>query len=130
LRLYIRDANGTVFSVDDVTTMQISLEMSSQASDLISVIREDALNYRIRGVTIGTVTLSATVRSASQHELRSVEHEMQVFAPLRLLPEMITLVPESQFQGVEEIRCFIVILYMERFMQGLRIIDVMLCSWK
>lgn len=64
----------------------------------VCIFREDPLNYRVLGVACGTVALIASARSASGRDLHSLPHELQVFAPLQLLPKAVTLVPESVFQ--------------------------------
>uniref|UniRef100_A0A9J2PV88 BIG2 domain-containing protein n=1 Tax=Ascaris lumbricoides TaxID=6252 RepID=A0A9J2PV88_ASCLU len=95
LRLSARDANGTMFAAEDARAMNINLNASSIS---VSMKREDPLNYRVLGVACGTVALIASARSASGRDLHSLPHELQVFAPLQLLPKAVTLVPESVFQ--------------------------------
>uniref|UniRef100_A0A915BWW3 Nuclear pore membrane glycoprotein 210 n=1 Tax=Parascaris univalens TaxID=6257 RepID=A0A915BWW3_PARUN len=95
LRLFARDANGTMFAAVDANAMNISLNASSLS---VSMEREDPLNYRVLGVACGTVALVASARSASGRDLHSLPHELQVFAPLQLLPKVVTLIPESVFQ--------------------------------
>jgi len=59
---------------------------------------EDLLNYAIHGTSVGTSVVTASVRAANGNIVKAVPHQVQVFAPLKLLPEVVTLVPEAVFQ--------------------------------
>lgn len=60
--------------------------------------RVDGLNYDLRGVTVGVAVIQATARRANGRVLQSQPHNIQVFAPLQLLPKVVTLLPECSFQ--------------------------------
>ncbi|KJH46383.1 bacterial group 2 Ig-like protein [Dictyocaulus viviparus] len=64
----------------------------------VHISRINSTSYRIRALSVGGVILSASARSTSGRTLTSRPHTIQVFSPLMLLPQKITLIPGSTFQ--------------------------------
>uniref|UniRef100_A0A7E4VV42 PKS_ER domain-containing protein n=1 Tax=Panagrellus redivivus TaxID=6233 RepID=A0A7E4VV42_PANRE len=95
LTIEVLDVEGHPFSIEDVKMMELNIEYSREVADLRA---NDLLSYDLKGTSVGTGAISAKVRSSTGQVVRSVPHQVQVFAPLRLLPSVVTPIPESVFQ--------------------------------
>nr|CDJ92849.1 Bacterial Ig domain containing protein [Haemonchus contortus] len=89
------DEAGSSFSRDHGALSNAVLE-STEANVHISKI--SGARYRVRALSVGGVSLKAKSPSASGRTLASRPHTIQVFSPLTLLPQKLTLIPESTFQ--------------------------------
>uniref|UniRef100_A0A0N5AR32 BIG2 domain-containing protein n=1 Tax=Syphacia muris TaxID=451379 RepID=A0A0N5AR32_9BILA len=77
----------------------------SQLEALVSIyvfsyqfFRVDSLSYRVTGKSVGSVIVKASASSAIGKTIYSLPHEIQIFAPINILPKLVTLIPESVFQ--------------------------------
>uniref|UniRef100_A0A7E4VU03 Nuclear pore membrane glycoprotein n=1 Tax=Panagrellus redivivus TaxID=6233 RepID=A0A7E4VU03_PANRE len=95
LTIEVLDVEGHPFSIEDVKMMELNIDYSREVADLRA---NDLLSYDLKGTSVGIGAISAKVRSSTGQVVRSVPHQVQVFAPLRLLPSVVTLIPESVFQ--------------------------------
>ncbi|VDP34504.1 unnamed protein product [Heligmosomoides polygyrus] len=89
------DEAGILFSRDHGALANTVIE-SSDTSVHISKI--SGAHYRVRALSVGTISIKASSPSASGRTLTSRPHSIQVFSPLVLLPQIVTLIPESVFQ--------------------------------
>uniref|UniRef100_A0A914ZAI0 Nuclear pore membrane glycoprotein 210 n=1 Tax=Panagrolaimus superbus TaxID=310955 RepID=A0A914ZAI0_9BILA len=95
LRIQVLDIDDQPFSSHDVKMMD--LDVVSQL-DYVRLTPVNLLEHHARGVSVGTSSIIATVKSSTGNVVRSAPHLIQVFSPLRLLPEVVTLIPEAVFQ--------------------------------
>ncbi|VDD91011.1 unnamed protein product [Enterobius vermicularis] len=95
LEINVEGTERVVFTPDDVATMDVKI---GYLSDVLSLLRIDPLNYRLIGRGVGTSTLKASARSARGDVIYSPPHDIHIFAPLTILPKLVTLIPSSVFQ--------------------------------
>ncbi|KAJ1356187.1 hypothetical protein KIN20_013852 [Parelaphostrongylus tenuis] len=91
------DEDGVSFSRGHGVLSNAIIEPSDTSTVL--VVKINSTHYRIRALTVGGVTLSASARSTSGRIVTSQPPlSLQIFSPLVLLPQKVTLIPESTFQ--------------------------------
>uniref|UniRef100_A0AC34EZZ4 Uncharacterized protein n=1 Tax=Panagrolaimus sp. ES5 TaxID=591445 RepID=A0AC34EZZ4_9BILA len=95
LRIQVLDIDDQPFSSHDVKMMD--LDIVSQL-DYVRLTPLNLLEHHARGVSVGTSSIVATVKSSTGNVVRSAPHLIQVFSPLRLFPEVVPLIPEAVFQ--------------------------------
>ncbi|CAJ0585173.1 unnamed protein product, partial [Mesorhabditis spiculigera] len=95
VEVHVVDADDEPFSAEYVSVMGLELTSSNTH---VKVERQNGMKFRIRGQTVGEVALVAAARSSGAGAIRSRQHMIQVFAPMRFQPKIVTLVPESTFQ--------------------------------
>jgi nuclear pore complex protein Nup210 len=95
LKIEVLDIDDQKFSEDDVKMMDLDIVSQRDFARLTPV---SLLAYHARGISVGTTNVIATVKSSTGTVVRSTPHILQVFSPLRLLPEVVTLIPEAVFQ--------------------------------
>ncbi|WKX87927.1 hypothetical protein Q1695_007941 [Nippostrongylus brasiliensis] len=89
------DESGVSFTRDHGALSNVVLESTST---VVHVSKMSGTKFRLRGIKIGGSSLKASSPSASGRTLVSRVHAIQVFSPLLLLPNAVTLIPESVFQ--------------------------------
>ncbi|CAJ0561029.1 unnamed protein product, partial [Mesorhabditis spiculigera] len=92
VEVHVVDADDEPFSAEYVSVMGLELTSSN------THVKAKRHEVRIRGQTVGEVALVAAARSSGAGAIRSRQHMIQVFAPMRFQPKIVTLVPESTFQ--------------------------------
>ncbi|VDM58044.1 unnamed protein product [Angiostrongylus costaricensis] len=89
------DEDGIPFSRNYGALSNVTID-SSDAT--VHITKVNSTNYRIRALSVGGATLIASARPTSGRTLTSRPHSIQIFSPLLLLPQKVTLIPESTFQ--------------------------------
>ena len=81
-------------------TSHISVSPTSQRNMATSLDEEEAYNmcYVVEGVLVGSTYLLFNATASDGQVISSRPKEIQVFAPLKLTPETITLLPTAIFQ--------------------------------
>jgi hypothetical protein len=84
-------------------TSHISVNPSSQGDPTVPLSEEDVFNmcYVVEGVSVGSTYLLFNATTPDGQVISSKPKEIQVFAPLKLLPEIVTLLPTAVFQVQE-----------------------------
>lgn len=95
LSIEILDIEGQTFSLKDIQEISLNLEYNNE---LIEISKEALLNYNIKGLKIGTTSITVSALSATGRTVKSDPHHLQIYAPLSLDPLEVTLLPESFFQ--------------------------------
>ncbi|KHJ90181.1 hypothetical protein OESDEN_09978 [Oesophagostomum dentatum] len=89
------DESGSSFSRDHGSLSNAVIECNDPA---VHISKVTGSKYRIRALSMGAVSLTASSKSTSGRILNSRPHTIQVFSSFTLHPQKITLIPESTFQ--------------------------------
>ncbi|VDM68464.1 unnamed protein product [Strongylus vulgaris] len=89
------DEAGSSFSRDHGA---LSNAVIQSADPAVHITKISGSRHRIRALSVGAVSLTASAKSTSGKILNSRPHTIQVFSSFTLHPQKITLIPESTFQ--------------------------------
>ncbi|XP_034792163.1 nuclear pore membrane glycoprotein 210-like isoform X5 [Pan paniscus] len=84
--------------------MELKLQLASAIVTLTPMEQQDEYseNYILRATTIGQTTLVAIAKDKMGRKYTSTPRHIEVFAPFRLLPEKMTLIPMNMMQVMSE----------------------------
>ncbi|KAM4017480.1 nuclear pore membrane glycoprotein 210-like [Anomaloglossus baeobatrachus] len=84
--------------------MQLSVQSSSPIVSLKQLPERDIFSWRylLHGTDIGQTTLVATAYDRAGRRISSAPYPVEVFAPFRLVPEKLTLIPYNMMQVTSE----------------------------
>ncbi|CAJ0936123.1 unnamed protein product, partial [Mesorhabditis belari] len=89
------DVEGEPFSADYVSVMNLELETDSTSA---KITRDSGMRFHLDAKAVGEVKLIASARASSGSPIQSRQHILQIYAPIKLYPRTVTLIPESTFQ--------------------------------
>ncbi|XP_075043553.1 nuclear pore membrane glycoprotein 210-like [Mixophyes fleayi] len=84
--------------------MQLTVQSSSPIVSLKQLHNSDKFswNYLLHGIDVGQTTLIVTAYDKTRRKLTSAPRPVEVFAPFRMVPDTMTLIPRNMIQVMSE----------------------------